>query len=82
LPAAAAAGTPLPPGGIEVSREESGTSESTTAGRAAQMIPALEGLGPAAEVWDMGDSLLKVTPLIVTSVGELISSTGTPPPAT
>ena len=47
-------GTLLTLYGIDISRDESGTSERTTAGRAEKIIPVLEGVGPAA-VLDIGD---------------------------
>ena len=41
-----------------------------------QITPRLDGVGPSA-VFDIGDVLETVTPLMVTSVGALISKIGT-----
>ena len=64
-------------GGRDGSRDESGTSDMAMAGWAAQMMPELDGVGPAAVI-DIGDGFRTVTPLMVTSVGELISRMGAP----
>ena len=71
----------------DCSMEESGMSDMTMAGCAEHIPPVLGimsphitprllGVGPPA-VLPMGDVLETVTPLIVTSVGALISSIGT-----
>lgn len=56
-----------------VSIDESGISDMAMTGLAAQIIPELDGRGPVEAVMAIGDSFLKDTPFIDTSVGELIS---------
>ncbi len=60
-------------GGSDASSDESGMSERISAGRAAQIIPLLDGRGPDGAVWAIGEGRLTDTPFIVTSVGALIS---------
>lgn len=63
-------------GGNETSSDESGMSERMSAGRAAQIMPLLVGRGPDGAVCAIGEGRFTETPLIVTSVGALISRTG------
>jgi hypothetical protein len=60
-------------GGSDASSDESGMSERMSAGRAAQIIPLLDGRGPDGAVWAIGEGRLTDTPFMVTSVGALIS---------